>query len=312
MPEADLYFDPYFQASSQEFWNDIQDYYDNRIRNGVAVAPSDMYILEESFQEICQNRIIRHVTPHILPPADDIIDIGIRPAHNFVAARKDPKINLFDETLKVIDKALSNGKKTYLLSRSDGARVRMIQTLQDHGLKAYENVTSFAEIGNDKNIAFGVCDLAQGFESDCILCLTEDDIFGSKSGRVRKKNKKADRFLIEAQGLSVGDFVVHSENGIGCYKGLQALEVGGILHDCVHLEYHGGDRLYVPVENIDLLTRYGSEGSDAVLDRLGSASWQGRKAKLKERITDIADSLIKIAAERSLRGRGCSSNRRYV
>lgn len=301
LPDADLYFDSYFTASSQEFWNDIRDYYDNRIRNGVAVPPADMYLLEDHFKALCEGRIMRHMTPHILPEGDDIVDSAVRPAYNFVSARKDPKINLFDETLNVIKKAHQDKKDVYLLSRSDGARIRMIQTLQDHGLEAYENITSFIKPTEKGKIAFGVCDLAQGFENDKILVLTEDDIFGSKSGRSRKKNKKADRFLIEAQGLSVGDYVVHSENGIGRYKGLKALEVNKILHDCVYLEYAGGDRLFVPVENIDLLTRYGSEGSDAVLDRLGSASWQGRKAKLKDRITDIADSLIKVAAERSLK-----------
>ena len=301
LPDADIYFDPYFQAASQEFWGDIQDYYKNRKRNGIAVPPEDMYLLKETFEMLCKERNIRHVTPHTLPPADDIIDLGMRTAHNFVAARKDPKINLFDETMRILNKAVQDEKHVYLLCRSDGARTRLVQTLQDHGLQSYEKITSFIKPETQDFISFGVCDVAQGFENEKVLCLTEDDIFGSKSGRTRKKNKKADRLLIEAQGLSVGDYVVHVDNGIGRYKGLQALEVGGVLHDCVYLEYAGGDRLFVPVENIDLLTRYGSEGSDAVLDRLGSASWQGRKAKLKERITDIADALIKVAAERSLR-----------
>ncbi|HMB48275.1 MAG TPA: transcription-repair coupling factor, partial [Afifellaceae bacterium] len=101
--------------------------------------------------------------------------------------------------------------------------------------------------------------------------------------------------------LSEGDLVVHADHGIGRFNSLKTIEAAGAPHDCVELIYAGGDRLFLPVENIDLLTRYGSEGSDANLDRLGGVGWQTRKAKLKKRIREIADDLIRTAAARLLR-----------
>src|SRR5690606_21736291 len=92
---------------------------------------------------------------------------------------------------------------------------------------------------------------------------------------------------------------VHVEHGIGRYTGLETITAAGVPHDCVALEYAGGDRLYLPVENIELLSRYGHE--EGLLDRLGGGAWQARKARLKERIRLIADKLMRVAAERLLR-----------
>ena len=100
---------------------------------------------------------------------------------------------------------------------------------------------------------------------------------------------------------SEGDLVVHREHGVGRYEGLVTLEIQYARHDCLRLTYDGGDKLFVPVENIDVLSRYGSAEEGAALDRLGGVAWQSRKARLKQRIADMADRLIKIAAERAIR-----------
>ncbi|MEM9269715.1 MAG: DEAD/DEAH box helicase, partial [Pseudomonadota bacterium] len=89
------------------------------------------------------------------------------------------------------------------------------------------------------------------------------------------------------------------EHGIGRYTGLETITAAGAPHECIALEYAGGDRLFLPVENIELLSRYGHE--EGLLDRLGGGAWQAKKAKLRERIRDIADKLIRVAAERTLR-----------
>ena len=97
-----------------------------------------------------------------------------------------------------------------------------------------------------------------------------------------------------------GDLVVHVEHGIGRFVGLQTLEVAGAPHDCLELHYAAETKLFLPVENIELLSRYGSDHANVELDRLGGSGWQARKAKLKNRIREIAGELIKIAAERHL------------
>ena len=171
-----------------------------------------------------------------------------------------------------------------------------------HGLKAIQQVDSFAEatkLSRDVT-GFAVLGLESGFETPDLAIIGEQDILGDRLVRRRKARKGSD-VLSEASSLGPGDLVVHADHGIGRFLGLQAITAAGAPHDCLEIEYQGGDKLFLPVENIELLTRYGSDDSNANLDRLGGAAWQARKARLKKRIRDIADSLIKIAAERELK-----------
>jgi transcription-repair coupling factor (superfamily II helicase) len=146
-----------------------------------------------------------------------------------------------------------------------------------------------------------VLPLETGFSTADIDLVTEQDLLGDRLVRRKKKRKSADAFLAELAALSTGDMVVHMDHGIGRYEGLLSITVGHSLHDCVMLSYHGGDKLYVPVENIDVLSRYGSEVEGVALDKLGGEAWQRRRAKLKERIREIAHELLRTAAARALR-----------
>src|SRR5205085_2765065 len=142
--------------------------------------------------------------------------------------------------------------------------------------------------------------MESGFETDDVAVISEQDILGDRLVRPRKAGRKLDNFISEVTSLASGDLVVHVEHGIGRFIGLQTLEVSGAPHDCLELHYAAETKLFLPVENIELLSRYGSDQSDAELDRLGGTGWQARKAKLKNRIREIAGELIKIAAERHL------------
>ncbi|WP_156678508.1 transcription-repair coupling factor [Sphingomonas profundi] len=155
--------------------------------------------------------------------------------------------------------------------------------------------------GGSMQVALVVVPLDHGFTAPDVAVLTEQDMLGDRLVRRAKRKKSADAFLAELATLSPGDFVVHADHGIGRYEGLTSIPVGTAPHDCVALSYAGGDKLYVPVENIDILSRYGSESEGVQLDRLGGVAWQARKARMKERIREIAGELIKTAAERALR-----------
>jgi transcription-repair coupling factor (superfamily II helicase) len=150
-------------------------------------------------------------------------------------------------------------------------------------------------------VALTVIQLDHGFTTPDIALLTEQDMLGDRLVRRRKRKKSADAFINELSTLSPGDLVVHADHGIGRYEGLTQIPVQKSPHDCVALSYAGGDKLYVPVENIDVLSRYGSETEGVALDRLGGEAWQRRKARMKERIREIAGELIKTAAARALR-----------
>ena len=143
--------------------------------------------------------------------------------------------------------------------------------------------------------------LETGFETADVAVIGEQDILGDRLVRPRRAAKRADNFIAEVTSLSTGDLVVHVDHGIGRFVGLQNIEAAGAPHDCLEIHYAGGDKLFLPVENIELLSRYGSEETGVDLDRLGGAGWQTRKARLKNRIREMADELIKIAAERQLR-----------
>ena len=174
--------------------------------------------------------------------------------------------------------------------------------LGDHGLKdiAFAPYWQAAKAANPKTPIRAILPLEHGFETDNLAVISETDILGDRLARPKRKRRAAN-FLAEASSLTPGDLVVHIDHGIGRYVGLKTLEVQDAPHDCLEIHYAGDYKLYLPVENIDLLTRYGAESDGVQLDRLGGAAWQSRKARAKERLREMADGLIKIAAARATR-----------
>ena len=175
--------------------------------------------------------------------------------------------------------------------------------LADHNPGPTVLVDRWSEIGSlsRDTVAFVVLGLETGFETDDLAVIGEQDVLGDRLVRRARRTKKASDFLTEVSSLNPGDLVVHVDHGIGRFEGLKTIEVQGAPHDCLFLTYHGGDRLFLPVENIELLSRYGSDEAGVQLDKLGGSAWQARKSRLKQRIREIADKLIKIAAARQLR-----------
>ena len=151
--------------------------------------------------------------------------------------------------------------------------------------------------------ALAVLGIESGFETADVALITEEDILGERLVRARRQSKRPENFIAEVTSLSAGDLVVHVDHGIGRFIGLRAIEAAGAPHDCLEIHYAGGDKLFLPVENIELLSRYGSDEAGVELDRLGGSAWQSRKARMKNRIREIAGELIKIAAERQLQAR---------
>ncbi len=132
-------------------------------------------------------------------------------------------------------------------------------------------------------------------------CVAEADDRGERVNRgQRGRRVAAEGCLADSCELSQGDLVVHAGDGIGRYDGVVTLDVDNLPHDCLRLLYDGDDRLLLPVENIELLSRYGSSDQPVSLDRLGGAAWQARKARLKKRVKEMAQELMKIAAQRTL------------
>ena len=147
-------------------------------------------------------------------------------------------------------------------------------------LDSWQEAQGFIGAPRDRDgevrIALVVVPLDHGFTTPTLALLTEQDVLGDRLVSRAKRKKSADAFMAELATLSPGDLVVHTEHGIGRYEGLMQIPVSRAPHDCVALSYAGGDKLYVPVENIDVLSRYGCESEGVALDRLGGDAWQRR------------------------------------
>ncbi len=194
-------------------------------------------------------------------------------------------------------------KRVAIAMWSDGSRERMSHVLADHKVMNLATADSWPKMLALPKPAMALITLGleSGFETADVAIISEQDILGDRLVRPRRAARRAENFIAEVTSLSAGDLVVHVDHGIGRFVGLRPIEVGGAPHDCLELHYAGGDKLFLPVENIELLSRYGSEETHVDLDRLGGGAWQSRKARMKARIREIAGELIKIAAERQLR-----------
>jgi transcription-repair coupling factor (superfamily II helicase) len=286
----------------------IDDYYQNRVRAMEAQAgsyrplePHALYLSKKEWLGFEAERPIHLASPFHEPESDKIIDFAVEAARDFAPERA-KQANIYEAVAGHVGDLRRSGRKVVLASYTRGARERLSGLLEEHGLKAQRLADSWQEaLGSKTQPALLVLPLDHGFTTPDVAVLTEQDMLGDRLVRRRKKRKAAAAFLEELATLSPGDLAVHADHGIGRYEGLTQIPVSKVPHDCVALEYARGDKLYVPVENIELLTRYGSESEGVSLDSLGGEAWQRRKARMKERIREIAGELIRLAAVRATR-----------
>lgn len=234
---------------------------------------------------------------------DETFSIEGKAGINFVVERRDERSELFNSVIRKIKDRQGRGLRVLIAAWSKGSRERLINLLSEAGLEAFEKCENWQEVLElpQRVVGFIVLGVESGFQTDDHLIIGEQDILGDRLVRRKRRAKSDADVLKEASTLSIGDLIVHNEHGIGKFLGLKTIEAVGAPHDCLELSYHGGDKLYLPVENIELLTRFGAEGSTAVLDKLGGTAWQARKAKIKKKLLDMAGKLIDIAAKRALR-----------
>ncbi|MBO6526881.1 transcription-repair coupling factor [Erythrobacter sp.] len=296
-------------AAADERVKDVADYYEQRTAitgqakgNYRPLEPNALYLTEDELKQALTSTPAHRATPFDEPESDSVVSFGFRSGRDFAPerARGDNVYPVLAEHLKALSKA---GKRPLLAAYSKGSRSRIASILEEAGVQVQLADTWQEALGLSAkgNAAAMVLPIEASFANDEMELLTEQDILGDRLVRRKKKRKDADAFLAELQALSVGDLIVHTEHGIGKYLGLEPIPVGKSKHDCVQLEYKGGDKLFIPVENIDVLSRYGSSEEAVMLDRLGGEAWQKRRARLKERIREIAGELMQVAAQRALK-----------
>ena len=295
--------------AAEERLGDIADYHRQRREvSGQAkgsyrpLDPAALYLKRAELDAAIAALPIHKSVIFAEPASASVLDFGFRSARDFTPERSAAS-NAYDAAAKHFAALSKAGKRPLLAAYSEGSRSRIVSIMAEAGtevLLADSWQDALGKSAKGKAVAL-VLPLDTGFANDELELITEQDLLGDRLVRRRKKRKDADAFLAELQALRRGDLVVHLEHGIGKYLGLEAIAAGKSLHDCVMLEYAGGDKLYIPVENIDVLSRYGSSEEGAMLDRLGGEAWQRRRARLKERIREIAGELMQVAAARALK-----------
>ncbi|MCT4657125.1 MAG: transcription-repair coupling factor [Cohaesibacter sp.] len=312
---APLVLDHLCDEAASERIELIQDHYESRkeafeseLDQGVPykpIAPNLLYLSEEDWKGTLGTFKRVRLSPFDRPDNNlgEIVDCGGKQGRNFAAERSSGSVNIFDALIKHIAELKEARKRVTIACWSEGSADRMHQVLTDHGLTGLVPYKTWQarQVITQKQVGITVLELESGFETTKDAVIGEQDILGDRLIRNKRRRKKNSDFLTEATSLSQGDIVVHIEHGIGRFQGLKSVDAAGAPHDCLEIHYAGGDKLFLPVENIELLSRYGNADTEAQLDKLGGVAWQARKSKMKARIRMMADQLIKVAAERELR-----------
>ncbi len=330
LPGAAVTMDNQAEAARDARLEMIADYYDARrtfldARSGRRddnedtappyrpLLPDRLYLGAEEWDRLLGERPAGAFSPFAAPGADGaeaaMVDLGGRRVHDFAGIRAqarsetEPETNVFDVVGDYIARERTTGRRVIVAAFTAGSRERLGQLLGEHGVAGLAPASAWDEalaLPPDA-VAMSVLPIEHGFQAPGAVVIGEQDILGDRLVRPARKRRRAENFISDATDLSPGDLVVHIEHGIGRYEGLEAVVADGAPHDCLRLTYAGDDRLFVPVENVELLSRYGSGDGAGLLDRLGGAAWQSRKSKLKKQLLEMAGELIELAAERTLK-----------
>jgi transcription-repair coupling factor (superfamily II helicase) len=297
----------------------IADYHDNRVaalsqkKGSYRPLPADaLYLAPGEWAASLAAHKVHAISPHDVADGTLFaIDCAANAARDFAPERVAQASGgppVYAAILAHVEARRAAGDRVILASYSGGARERLRGLLVDEGMARLAIADHWQEaLGQAAAgaVVLTVLPLDHGFTLEeprgRLHLLTEQDMLGDRLVRKARSVRRADAFMAELAMLSPGDLIVHRDHGIGRYDGLLAIPIGGKPHDCVALSYDGGDKLYVPVENIDVLSRYGSDSDGVGLDRLGGVAWSTRKARMKNRIREIAGELLATAAARALR-----------
>lgn len=266
------------------------------------LPPERLYLSAEEWQTQLSARPHGRLAPFLQPEEKArVVQVGAKTGRNFSAERAQGA-NVFSAVHAHLADLRASSLRVMISAHSTGSRERLRHLLEDHDVTGLTDVADYPELAAlaPAAIGLGLLALSQGFASADLAVISEEDLLGERLIRPRRKTRQAEAFLADAGALAPGDLVVHVDHGIGRFQKLETISVAGSAHDCLLLLYDGGDRLYLPVENIEMLSKFGSAETEAALDRLGSSAWQNRKSRLKNRLKVMAEELIKIAAARSL------------
>ncbi|HLD95848.1 MAG TPA: transcription-repair coupling factor [Alphaproteobacteria bacterium] len=333
-------YNPYCDLAGQELAENIKDYYNARLNPFLGdrnltyhpIDPSALFFEQDLLKDLNTIELSPYegtgASPTLPAPFSAIPAAGISSSHkdsylprndNGKSENDNGRLGIYTkidakpyDSLKslisqgitvVLEKfsyEIEDNRKTkvcFIGCSSKGSYERLCTILSEHALAHPTWVESFP-----KKAGFyaGEMILDTGFVTRDLFVISEQDLLGERFIN-KRSSKKTQNSFFDTTSLAVGDYVVHEDHGIGRYEGLETVIVENTAHDCLLLTYEEGDKLFIPVENLDLISRYGSKEGMVALDRLGTAQWQQRKAKARKKIKEVAQYLMKVAAQRSLK-----------
>jgi transcription-repair coupling factor (superfamily II helicase) len=287
LPDAPFVFDHLAHEALAERHALVLDHYGARREQSGAsplgdavpykpVPPERLFLSPDAVADALKARLSVELSPFAAPEASDrkVLHAGSRTGRSFAEERADPSINVFERAVDHIGNLRAAKKRVVVAGWSEGSLDRLSQILAEHHLGNVAPVETLAALEKlpAEQVGLAVLPLESGFETGKLALVAEQDILGDRLIRRSKRRKRGADFIAEVGALAVGDIVVHADHGIGRFTGLRTIDAAGAPHDCLEIVYAGDDRLFLPVENIELLSRFGSESEGVTLDKLGGVA----------------------------------------
>jgi len=293
----------------EEFWRDTRSRYDflKGDRSRPVLPPNALFLDQEDF--FVQLKNLPRLQIHALPPSseDDAASDDARVLPDVAVERKaaDPlhRLRAF-----LSGEWASDGGRVLVLADAPGRRETIAESFAEYGLKPATTVDFDGFLAGDHPFALGVGPLSSGIflPAAKLAIITESELYPAtvhtRSRRDARKAVTAEGWLRDLSELKPGDPVVHVSHGIGRYIGLVHMDLGDGDTEFLHLEYASGDKLYVPVAQLHVITRYaGADPESISLHRLGSGQWDKAKKKAAQQVHDTAAELLALYAQRAAR-----------
>jgi len=305
--------DPFFNEYSQMRIDDIEDYYKSRkisylsdkkykttLNTYKPIEAKNLYLDKNELDKALESKTLIYFSK--LRLHKDSQNLNSKPIQSFRINKNFVKnkdfITLF---INFINSNIANKNKIIIACRSNISKKKILDILNDHNIYNTHSSTNLSDdISNIKEVSLIILDIHSGFIIDNLIVVSEYDLFGKIYSRPITKNKKLSIALEEADSFNIGDYLVHKDYGVGKYNGLKLLKINKVEQDFIQLSYLGDDKLYVPIQNVDLITKFSGKYAEVTLDKLGSKQWITKKNKVKEKLRDVAEELINVATKRKL------------
>ncbi|RUL80009.1 transcription-repair coupling factor [Dyella choica] len=289
--------------ASEQFRTQTAERYDQRAHDieRPVLPPAELYLSPEQLREQLNKRLRVEVAD---AGHEHAVDAGTQPAPEVPLNRKGEEPGT---SLRHFIEAYPG--RTLIAADSAGRREALLEQLATAGLRP-PHVDSWTAFLTDANqLAITIAPLEQGFalKQPAITVLTERELFGERVRTERKRRRGAARdpetIIRDLTELSIGAPIVHVDHGVGRYQGLVSMELGGMTGEFLVIEYAKGDKLYVPVAQLGLVSRYSGTAPElAPLHSLGGDAWERARRKAAEKVRDVAAELLAIYAQREARG----------